>query len=105
MPLNTNTHPSQFSLPKSTLGLKDALQHIKWLSRYDLTSQQYNEFISNRKKSEEDEFISCNTDKVACTACDSKCKTRGVILIITNCGVILSYREIFGSESLTQVTM
>jgi hypothetical protein len=30
-------------------------------------------------------------------------KTRGILIIINNCGVIVGYRELYGSESLTQV--
>lgn len=39
-------------------------------------------------------------------SCDAKCKTKeGVIVAASNCGIILGYREIYGSESCTQVGM
>ena len=31
------------------------------------------------------------------------CRTKGVILAVYNCGIICSYKVLFGSESLTQV--
>ena len=34
---------------------------------------------------------------------DVKVKTRGILIMIINCGVIVGYRELYGSESLTQV--
>ena len=36
--------------------------------------------------------------------CVHKCRTKGVILAVFNCGVIGSYKELFGSESLAQVS-
>ena len=46
---------------------------------------------------------SCNTDKTSTFSCLLKCKTRGVEQACTSCGVIIGIRELFGSESLTQV--
>ena len=45
----------------------------------------------------------CNTIKIGTTSCDVKEKTRGILLMIASCGVIIGYREIYGSESITQV--
>ena len=45
----------------------------------------------------------CNTDKTISFSCLLKCKTRGVELACTPCGLIIGIRELFGSESLTQV--
>jgi hypothetical protein len=47
---------------------------------------------------------SCNTWKAA-TPCEIKCRTRGVVLIVSNCGVVISWREIYGAESLAQVAL
>ncbi len=46
---------------------------------------------------------SCNTDKTTVTPCEIKCKTRGVIILVSNCGIIISFREMYGAESLQQV--
>ena len=45
----------------------------------------------------------CYTHKINTTICDVKIKTRGILLIVSNCGVIVSYREMYGSQSITQV--
>ena len=45
----------------------------------------------------------CNTDKSNIFACAIKCKTRGIHLACEDQGKILAYRELYGSESFTQV--
>ena len=45
----------------------------------------------------------CNTVKSDVLPCQLKCRTRGIQIFATNCGIILGWCEIFGSESLTQV--
>ena len=50
-----------------------------------------------------DNANSCNTDKTVLHACDVKVKTRGILIFMNNCGVIVGYRELYGSESLTRV--
>ena len=47
--------------------------------------------------------VACNTDKTNTFACDMKVKTRDIWLALTACGVIVGVRELFGSESVTQV--
>ena len=37
----------------------------------------------------------CNTLKSTTTYCEIKCKTRGILLVTSNCGIIISYREMF----------
>jgi hypothetical protein len=44
-----------------------------------------------------------NNDKTITHTCDVKVKTRGILLALSNCGIILGYRELYGSESVTQV--
>ena len=34
-----------------------------------------------------------------------KCKTRGIQIACNNCGIVVAHRELFGSESLTQVAL
>ena len=48
------------------------------------------------------ELSRCNTEKTQ-HSINNKCKTRGVVLAVHNCGIVLSFREIYGAESLTQV--
>ena len=45
----------------------------------------------------------CNNDKTRFYTFFMKCKTIGVLIASTNCGIILGFRELFGSESPTQV--
>ena len=45
----------------------------------------------------------CNTDTTITHACDVKVNTRGILLALSNCGIIVGYRELYGSESITQV--
>ena len=45
----------------------------------------------------------CNTDKSNIFACAIKCKTRGIHLACEDQGTILAFRELYASESCTQV--
>jgi hypothetical protein len=45
----------------------------------------------------------CNTDKTLAYSCDLKSRTRGIQIAATNCGFIIGFREMFGSESIIQV--
>ncbi len=45
----------------------------------------------------------CNTDKTCTFSCLLKCKTRGVELSCTTFAVIIGIRNMYGSESLTQM--
>lgn len=49
--------------------------------------------------------VSCNTDKTKQYTCDLKCRTRGIQIAAFNCGVILGWREMYLSESITQVAL
>jgi transcription elongation factor Elf1 len=55
------------------------------------------------QKNKQRKLTSCNTDKTSVYACNLKCKTRGIELACSNCGIVLAFRELYGSESLTQV--
>ena len=37
--------------------------------------------------------------------CKNKCRTKGVMLAAYNCGIICAYRELYSSESLSQVSI
>ena len=43
------------------------------------------------------DLSSCNTEKTQ-QSNNNKCKTRGVVLGVYNCGIVLSIRELYGSE-------
>ncbi len=78
---------------------KTNLVRLKWLLKKNVSQDMYNTFA----KKNVDSFTSCNTDKTKVFSCENKCKTRGVVVAAFNCGIVLSFREIFGSESLTQI--
>jgi hypothetical protein len=78
---------------------------LKWLDRADLSRSQYNDYMQTRISNKKIDEESCNTDKVACSPCEAKCKTRGAFLVITTCGIVVGFRELFGAESLTQAVM
>jgi hypothetical protein len=47
----------------------------------------------------------CNTDKSLDYTCELKCRTRGIQIAATNCGIIIAFREMWLSESRTQVAL
>jgi hypothetical protein len=63
-----------------------------------------NEIKSIHSKQYANEIL-CNTNKEERFPCANKTKTRGILLATYNCGIIVSYRELFGSESITQVVL
>jgi hypothetical protein len=73
----------------------------KWLKIKDVPITMYNNFLNTQTKKTV-EISSCNTDKTKLTIYN-KCKTRGIVLVVYNCGIVLSFRELYGSESLSQV--
>jgi len=64
------------------------------------------EAYKEKKKSEFDDIqTTCNTDKASkFYSCNFKCKTRGLIIIAFNCGIIICFREMYGAESLRHVS-
>lgn len=73
----------------------------KWYRAVDVPIELVQNHINSVRGIEKD--ASCNTDKTILHACDVKVKTRGILLVLNSCGVIAGYRELYGSESLTQV--
>ncbi len=77
------------------------LHRIKWIKRDSLTGLEHITFINERNQEKYPDDESCNTRKSS--PCLIKCKTRGILLGVSNCGIVMSFRELFGNESLTQV--
>ncbi len=73
----------------------------KWFLAQDVPESIRDEYM-NKVRSPVNECV-CNTHKINTTSCDVKVKTREILSILSNCGVIVGYREIYGSESITQV--
>jgi hypothetical protein len=79
------------------------LSKLKWLVRKAIPLEMFNEFSNKQNNITLDDNKTCNTDKEAVFTCPMKCKIRGVELACTNCGIVVGFRELFLSESLTQV--
>ena len=81
---------------------------IVWFAKHDVPKTLLTPFLKKKIKDkittstelEEDE---CTVDKEDAYACDMKCKSRGVQIACTNCGILSGYKEMYASESLTQV--
>jgi hypothetical protein len=97
-------HDSYINTEEVELFYTETTRNVKWLERRQISESKYLEFIKDRKSIHED-FESCNTLKLTVTSCDIKCKTRGILLSATNCGIVMSFRELYGSESCTQVAL
>jgi hypothetical protein len=76
---------------------------LGWFESDDLPGELKNEFIGSNPP--EDENPSCNTSKDTQYKCVLKSRTRGLQVACSNCGFILGYREMFCSESSSQVAM
>ena len=72
----------------------------KWYSATDVPNEIKMAYLS--KMPINPHPTGCNTDKTITHACDVKVKTRGILLALSNCGIIVGYRELYGSESITQ---
>ena len=47
--------------------------------------------------------FSCNTDKSKEYTCALKCRTTGIQICATNCGIVINWKEMYMSELLTFV--
>ena len=77
------------------------LVQYKWLKQNQINTETFINFAAQINSPRE----TCNTLKSTTTYCEIKCKTRGILLVTSNCGIIISYREMFGSESLQKVAL
>jgi hypothetical protein len=84
--------------------VKTSKNQMKWLTTSQITKLEYNKFIETYTSVQDDHIANCvktcNTLKTQ--PCLLKCKTRGILLAVSNCGVVMSFRELFGGESLSQ---
>jgi hypothetical protein len=78
-------------------------QKLKWIEVDKIPTDIFDAF-SNKGKSSVS-LSSCNTDKAKVFSCEHKCKTRGILLAVFNCGILIGYRELFRKESTTQVAL
>ena len=81
-----------------------------WITEDDIKLSYLQDYYRFKKELEikfknELTDLSCNTLKKITFPCEIKCKTRGLFVSAYNCGIINGYREIFGSESISQVLL
>jgi len=76
------------------------LSKTKWLK---IDSCRPLQLVALYKEKQSTYNPTCNTDKTADYTCDLKCRTRGIQIAATNFGFIMAFRELFLSESITQV--
>jgi hypothetical protein len=67
--------------------------------------QEFSNQFSQRIEKHSIEQTSCKIDKTCTIPCNKKCRTTGILLSVYNCGIVCGYRELFSSESLTQVAI
>ena len=71
---------------------------LAWVKKSSLDKTMLDSFVKQTCEP------TCNTNKDNNFLCLNKTKTRGILLATYNCGFIVGYKELFGSESLLQVT-
>ena len=76
---------------------------LTWFKLDDAPAKLLSEFKSGIDT--KDAETTCSTDKTKVNTCDYKTRTCGLQIFCSNCGVILGFRELYGSESCTQVSM
>ncbi len=72
---------------------------LAWVKKSSLDNKMFDSFVKQACEP------TCRTNKDNSFLCLNKTKTRGVLIATYNCGFIVGYRELFGSESLSQVTL
>ena len=75
---------------------------LAWVSRLDVPTDVFDAFSSNKTIDGHEENVHCNNDKIKVFTCLLKCKTIGILIAASPCGIILGIRELYGSESPNQ---
>ncbi|CAF0969181.1 unnamed protein product, partial [Brachionus calyciflorus] len=70
-----------------------------WVTENQIPKSFIDFFFKNTNNPE-----NCQTLKSLCMPCEKKNRTVGEFLAVFKCGIICGFREIFGSETLTQAT-
>ena len=76
--------------------MRNSDKEQKWFAANDVPCDIKDAYISKVRPPED--LNKCNTFKISTTICVVKVKTRGILLMIANYDVRVSYREIYGSE-------
>lgn len=83
----------------------DAINEVYfWVTSKQIMATKINSYVEQLKTfQKKDNEITCSSSKMYTLPCVKKTRTVGMFLSCYNCGIISGYREIFGSESTTQV--
>jgi hypothetical protein len=73
-----------------------------WVDEFDVPKNLLEKYLCKQNQATDK---SCNTDKTKAFPCEIKCKSRGLVVCASNCGIIESYREIILAESKSQVAL
>lgn len=84
---------------KSTSDTKNGLA---WYKLADIPAKLLASFIETKNQPTTEEPI-CNTDKTKVNTCEYKSRTCGLQVFCSNCGIILYFKELYGSESCSQL--
>ena len=105
---------SEEYIPRTALFLVQLKSNkVAWVNRGSVTKYHLDMYrnemiqkeINSVQKKQVAAEILCDTNKEERFPCYSKTKTRGIMLATFNCGIITGYRELFGSESISQVVL
>ena len=84
------------------------VDNFYWLKKEQIPIEIYNTFLKeliSREGLDEYDEITCNTNKHFCTPYSKKNRTKGLLISAYNCGIINGFRELYGSESISQVVL
>jgi hypothetical protein len=77
--------------------------NFSWLSEKQLQACRNKDFSETIFEHRNKYMSNKNTDNIL-SSCDKKARTRGILIASSNCGIVTGFKEIFGSESLSQVS-
>ena len=73
-----------------------------WFRKLDIPSSLLDEYVCKSQGEKGANPVQCNNDKTKVYTCLVKCKTIGILILATTCGIVLGIRELYGGESPTQ---
>ncbi|CAF1087177.1 unnamed protein product, partial [Brachionus calyciflorus] len=77
---------------------------LVWVTENQIDATLFEDFFRKKNSFADKLDLECQTLKSK-TLCDFKTRTKGILISAFNCGIVTGYREIFGSESCSQVLL
>lgn len=72
-----------------------------WVTKKQIQASKVDAYIEQLALLIPSDYL-CNSSKLLVLPCIKKSRTVGLFLGVYNCGIIISYKEIFGHETLSQ---